>query len=114
RADAYRKAAGLDRALELCPAGLELPPDYVSAHIVHARCLIDQKTDAPASEVFQRVLALDPENVLALKILAEIAERGGRFDQAVEWLGRLLAADPMTGDAAEAPARGQVNTRQPA
>jgi len=113
-ADAYRKAGELDRALELCQAGLELHPDYVSAHIVHARCLIDQKNDARASEVFQRVLALDPENVLALKILAEIAERGGRFDQAVEWLGRLLAADPMNGDAAEALARAKVKAAQPA
>ncbi len=113
-ADAYRKAGELDRALELCTAGLELHPDYVSAHIVLARCLIDQKNDAGASEVFQKVLALDPENVLALKILAEIAERGGRFDQAVEWLGRLLAADPMNGDAAEALARAKAKAAQPA
>src|SRR5207244_3185138 len=69
---------------------------------------------ARASEGCQRVLALDPENVLALKILAEIAERGGRFDQAVEWLGRTLAADPMTGDAAEALARAKVKAAQPA
>ena len=113
-ADAYRKAGELDRALELCTAGLELHPDYVSAHIVLARCLIDQKNDAGASEVFQKVLALDPENVLALRILAEIAERGGRFDQAVEWLGRLLAADPMNGDAAEALARAKAKAAQPA
>ncbi|HEV2750241.1 MAG TPA: tetratricopeptide repeat protein [Gemmatimonadales bacterium] len=113
-ADAYRKAGELDRALELCTAGLELHPDYVSAHIVHARCLIDQKNDAGASAVFQRVLALDPENVLALKMLAEIAERGGRFDQAVDWLTRLLAADPMNGDAAETLARAKVKAAQPA
>ena len=113
-ADAYRKAGELDRALELCTAGLELHPDYVSAHIVHARCLIDQKNDAGASEVFQRVLALDPENVLALKMLAEIAERGGRFDQVVGWLGRLLAADPMNGEAAEHLARAKAKAAQPA
>ena len=112
-ADAYRKAGELDRALELCTAGLQLHPDYVSAHIVHARCLIDQKNDAGASEVFQRVLALDPENVLALKMLAEIAERSGRFDQAVVWLGRLLAADPMNGEAAEHLARAKAKAAQP-
>ena len=112
-ADAYRKAGELDRALELCTAGLQLHPDYVSAHIVHARCLMDQKNDAGASEVFQRVLALDPENVLALKMLAEIAERGGRFDQAVEWLGRLLAADPMNGEAAEHLARAKAKAAHP-
>ena len=106
-ADAYRKAGELDRALDLCKAGLELHPDYVSAHIVFGRCLMDQKNDPGASDVFRKVLALDPENVLALKILADIAERGHRYDEAVDWLTRLLAADPMNGDAAEALTRAR-------
>ena len=113
-ADAYRKAGELDRALELCTAGLELHPDYVSAHIVFGRCLIDQKNDPGASDVFRKVLTLDPENVLALKILAEIAERGGRHDEAAEWLTRLLAADPMNGDAAEHLARAKSRAAQAA
>ncbi|HYR98349.1 MAG TPA: tetratricopeptide repeat protein [Gemmatimonadales bacterium] len=111
-ADAYRKAGELDRAIELCTAGLERHPDYVSAHIVFGRCLIDQKNDPGASEVFRKVLALDPENVLALKILAEIAERGGRYDEAADWLSRLLSADPMNGDAAEALARAKGRAAQ--
>ena len=111
-ADAYRKAGELDRAIELCTAGLKLHPDYVSAHIVFARCLMDQKNDAGASDVFRKVLALDPENVLALKILAELAERGGRFDETVDWLTRLLAADPMNGDAAESLARAKGKAAQ--
>ena len=113
-ADAYRKAGELDRALDLCKAGLELHPDYVSAHIVFGRCLMDQKNDPGASEVFRKVLALDPENVLALKILAEIAERGTRYDEAVDWLTRLLSADPMNGDAAEALTRARSRAAQSA
>ena len=113
-ADAYRKAGELDRAIELCTAGLERHPDYVSAHIVFGRCLIDQKNDAGASDVFRKVLTLDPENVLALKILAEIAERGGRFGEAADWLSHLLSADPMNGDAAEALARAKSKAAQSA
>ncbi|HEV8263364.1 MAG TPA: tetratricopeptide repeat protein [Gemmatimonadales bacterium] len=106
-ADAYRKAGELDRAIELCQNGLALHPDYVSAHIVFGRCMIDQKNDPAAADVFRKVLGLDPENIIALKILGEIAERNGRFDEAVEWLGRLLNADPMNGDAAEALSRAK-------
>ena len=101
-ADAYRKAGEIDRAVELCVSGLERHPDYVSAHIVYARCLMDQKNDLGAEEVFKKVLTLDPENIIALKVLAEIADRGGRADEGVEWLSRLLAADPMNGEAEEA------------
>jgi tetratricopeptide (TPR) repeat protein len=106
-ADAYRKAGELDRAIDLCKSGLERHPDYVSAHIVYGRCLLDMKNDAGASDVFAKVLALDPENIIALKILGEVAERNSRFDEAVNWLTRLLAADPMNGDAAEALARAK-------
>jgi len=107
-ADAYRKAGEVDKAIDLCKNGLELHPDYVSAHIVYGRCLIDKKDDPGAEDVFRKVLGLDPENVLALKVLADIASRNSRFDQEVEWLGRLLAADPMNGDAAEMLARAKV------
>ena len=54
-----------------------------------------------ADQVFRKVLELDPENVIAFKVLADLAERSGRFSDAVIWLTKLLAADPMNGDAAE-------------
>lgn len=100
-ADAYRKAGLIDNAIELCQSGLQLHPDYVSGHIVHGRCLVDKKDDGGAEAVFRRVLDLDPENILALKVLAEISERNERFAAAVEWLNRLLLADPMNGEAAD-------------
>lgn len=112
-ADAYRKAGELDRAIELCRRGLQEHPDYISAQIVYGRCLIDKHDDPGAEQVFRRVLELDPENILGLRILAEIGERGGRPEQAVEWLTRLLAADPMNGDAAEALARVRAKAAAP-
>ena len=106
-ADAYRKAGLIDNAIDLCQNGLKLHPDYVSAYIVYARCLVDKKDDPAAVAVFTKVLELDGENIIALRGLAELAERNGRYDEEVEWLGRLLNADPMNGDAAEALARAK-------
>src|SRR5207245_2418605 len=93
-------------------SGLERHPDYVSAHIVHGGGYLDQKNDTAAAQVFRKVLELDPENVLGLKLLAEIAERGGRYEEAAEWLSRRLAADPMNGDAAEALTRTKRKVAQ--
>jgi tetratricopeptide (TPR) repeat protein len=106
-ADAYRKAGLIDNAIDLCQNGLKLHPDYVSAYIVYARCLVDKKDDAAALGVFTQVLGLDGENIIALRGLAELAERNGKYDEEVQWLSRLLNADPMNGDAAEALARAK-------
>ena len=106
-ADAYRKAGLIDNAIDLCQNGLKLHPDYVSAYIVYARCLVDKKDEAGAHGVFTQVLDLDRENIIALRGLAELAERTGKYAEEVEWLSRLLNADPMNGDAAEALARAK-------
>ncbi|MBI4542118.1 MAG: tetratricopeptide repeat protein, partial [Gemmatimonadetes bacterium] len=98
-ADAYRKAGRVDDALQLVRRGLEKHPDYLSAHIVLGRCQLDKKDDGAASDAFQAVLALDPENIIALKSLAEISERIGETLGARRWLQKLLAVDSMNADA---------------
>jgi len=98
-ADAYRKSGNLVRALELVRAGLAKHPDYLSAHIVLGRCLLDKNEDAEAEATFRSVLSLDAENIIALKSLAEITERTGRTVEAREWLQKLLVVDPMNAEA---------------
>ncbi len=92
-AEAYRKEGMLPEALELLDAGLLQHPNYVPAHIVRGRCLVDSGADAAAEISFGRVLDLDPENGIALKGLAEIAERAGRYSDAARRLERLLDFD---------------------
>jgi tetratricopeptide (TPR) repeat protein len=104
-ADSYRKAGSLDLALDVVRAGLEKRPNYVSGYIVLGRCLLQKPDDGAATGAFEKVLALDAENVIALKALSEIAERAGRLDDATRWLARLLEVDPMNEEAEQALAR---------
>ncbi|MFI5280562.1 MAG: tetratricopeptide repeat protein, partial [Gemmatimonadales bacterium] len=104
-ADAYRKAGRVDDAIMVVGEGLTKHPDYLSAHIVLGRCHLEKKDDAAALATFEKVLGLDTENVIALKSLAEIAERQARTDDARRWLQRLLTVDAMNTDAADDLAR---------
>jgi len=100
-ADAYRKAGRVEDAIQVVTVGLAKHPDYLSAHIVLGRCHLEKSDDAGARGAFEKVLSLDSENIIALKSLAEIAERGGATDEARRWLQRLLAVDAMNTEAAD-------------
>ncbi len=100
-ADAYRKSGRIDEAIELVKSGLTRHPDYLSAHIVLGRCFLDKKDDASARQTLEGVLKLDSENIIALKSLAEIAERMGDKFSARKWLAQLLQIDSTNTDAEE-------------
>ncbi len=92
-AEAYRKAGNPARALLLLQTGMSQHPNYIPAHIVRGRCNLDTQSDAEAELSFLRVTELDPENVIALKSLAEISERAGRLREAMRRLEMLLDVD---------------------
>ena len=98
-AEAYRKMKEPQRALEILGEGIGLHPDYIPASIVLGRCHLDLGDDAAAEGAFARVLALDSENVIALKALAEITEKHLRFDEAENWLRQLLVIDRSNDEA---------------
>lgn len=100
-ADAHRKAGDYERALQLVTDGLQQRPDYISARIVHGRCLVDMGDNSAASEVFESVLELDPENIIAFNQLATLAEEAGDKTRAVGWLEKLLEVDPLNDEAQE-------------
>jgi len=101
-ADAYRKNGDLELALEILTTWIDKRPTYTSGHIVQGRCLLDKGDDAQAAGVFRKVLDLDPENIIALKSLGEIAQRSDDSAGAREWLTMLLDVDPMNEEAQEA------------
>ncbi len=98
-AEAYRKEGMVADALELLEIGLAQHPNYVPAHIVRGRCFTDRQADGAAESAFARVLDLDPENGIALKGLADIAERAGRYPEAAFRLERLLDFDRSNEEA---------------
>ncbi|MEP6475186.1 MAG: tetratricopeptide repeat protein, partial [Gemmatimonadota bacterium] len=98
-AELYRKDGQHDKAMEVLRVGLESNPRHIPGNIVRGRCCLDLKQDAEAEVAFRRALELDPENVIALKALADITERGGRLDEATTWLQQLVSVDPSNDDA---------------
>ncbi|HXE58909.1 MAG TPA: tetratricopeptide repeat protein [Gemmatimonadales bacterium] len=104
-AEALRKHGQLDLAREVLKQGLEFHPDYVPGNIVLGRCCLDLGEDGAAEAAFTHALQLDPENVIALKALAEITERQGRLVESVSWLNQLVAVDPSNDEARDQLAR---------
>ncbi len=100
-AEAYRKSGDPQRAIGVLTPGLELHPDYIPASIVLGRCHLDLIDDWAAEHAFAHVLELDTENVIALKALADIAERSNRFGEAAQWLEQLLTVDRSNDEARE-------------
>jgi tetratricopeptide (TPR) repeat protein len=101
-ANAYRKAGELQLAERLLRAGLVRYPDYLSAHIVLGRTLADRGAGTEAAAEFRQVLAIDPQNLIALRTLGDLAAEAGRADEAEYWYRELLAVDPMNEEAQRA------------
>jgi tetratricopeptide (TPR) repeat protein len=111
-AEVHRKNGEVQRALDLLGTGLALHPDYIPASIVLGRCHLDLGDVHAAEKAFLHVLALDGENVIALKALADISERLLKFEDAERWLQTLLSVDRSNDEAREQLQRVEVARRQ--
>ena len=113
-AEIHRKNGDVQRALDLLKPGLQSHPDYIPASIVLGRCHLDLGDLPSAETAFTHVLALDGENVIALKALADINERLHRFDDAERWLNTLLSLDRSNDEARDQLARLELARRSTA
>jgi hypothetical protein len=111
-AEVHRKNGEVQRALDLLGPGLALHPDYIPASIVLGRCHLDLGDVQAAEQAFLHVLALDGENVIALKALADISERLLKFEDAERWLQALLSVDRSNEEAREQLQRVETSRRQ--
>jgi tetratricopeptide (TPR) repeat protein len=101
-ASALREVGEAGRAEEVLRENLKRHPGYLSAHVLLGRCLVDRGARDEATNEFQYVLSVDPQNLVALRFLAEIAAQEGRTAEAERWYTELLSIDPMNSDARRA------------
>ena len=99
-ANEYRKAGDLDRAIEICRAHLPQQPGHMSGHVVYGQALYESRQLDEAKTVFEAALALDPENLIALRHLGDIARDNADPATARTWYLRVLDADPRNDEVA--------------
>lgn len=93
-ANEYRKAGDVDEAIAICRDYLPQQPGHMSGHIVYGQALYEARQYEEAKSVFETALALDPENLIALRHLGDICLLIGDIEGARGWYGRVLEADP--------------------
>ena len=76
-AEEFRRAGRFEEAIATCTAGLVRHPSYLSAHVTLGRALIEVGRFEDAREELEHVLRLAPENLAAIRGLAEIHHRRG-------------------------------------
>lgn len=99
-ANEYRKAGDLQQAISICQAHLPQQPGHMSGHIVYGQALFEARQFDQARTVFETALALDPENLIALRYLGDIAFELGDRGGARSWYTRVLETDPRNEEIA--------------
>lgn len=100
-ANEHRKLGELEQAITLCRTHLPQQPHHVSGHIVLGQALFDAGDVSAARGTFEQALDLDPENLIALRFLGDIARSQGEHLTARQWYERVLEADPRNDEIAK-------------
>jgi tetratricopeptide (TPR) repeat protein len=99
-ANEYRKAGDPEQAIAICRAYIPQQPAQMSGHIVFGQALFEAGQYDEAQKILEAALALDPENLIALRHLGDIARARGEVNTARGWYRRVLDADPRNEDVA--------------
>jgi tetratricopeptide (TPR) repeat protein len=74
-AEECRRIGRFEEAIEVCRKGLERHPAYLSARVTLGRALLELSQLEAAKEQLEYVLQIAPENLAAMRGLAEIHQR---------------------------------------
>lgn len=90
-AEEYRRAGSYEDAIATCRAGLAIHPGYLSARVTLGRALLEMKELDAAQTELAHVLKSAPENLAAIRGVAEIHHRRGDLAPALEFYKAALA-----------------------
>jgi tetratricopeptide (TPR) repeat protein len=110
-AEEYRRAGRYDEAIATCRQGLQRHPSYISAHVTLGRSLLEVEHFDEAREQLELVLRVAPENLAAIRGLAEIHHRRGESREAADYSATHFAG--MTAPGATAPAGDDEGRDEP-
>jgi hypothetical protein len=74
-AEEYRRTGRYEEAIEVCRTGIQRHPSYISAHVTLGRALFEVGHYDDARRELEYVLSVAPENLAAIRGLAEIHHR---------------------------------------
>jgi Tetratricopeptide repeat len=94
-AEEYRRSGRYEEAITVCRTGLERHPSYISAHVTLGRALLEVGRYEEAQQELEHVLKVAPENLAAIRGLADIHSRQGQKSE-----GSDLSASAMAEMAA--------------
>ncbi|MDO8834596.1 MAG: tetratricopeptide repeat protein [Vicinamibacterales bacterium] len=83
-AEEYRRAGKYQEAVETCRAGLTRHPGYLSARVTLGRALLEVGELEAAQVELNDVLMAAPQNLAAIRGLAEIHRRRGELREALD------------------------------
>src|ERR1700712_994882 len=90
-AEECRRAGHYEESIEVCRTGLNLHPGYLSARVTLGRALIELDDLDTACGELEHVLKSAPENLAAIRGLAEIHHRQGALVLALAQYRAALA-----------------------
>ncbi|HEX7122058.1 MAG TPA: tetratricopeptide repeat protein [Gemmatimonadaceae bacterium] len=99
-ANELRKHGDFHQAIAICRTHLVAQPAHVSGHIVLAQALHEAGEIDDARTAFEAALGIDPENLIALRYMGDIARERGEIETAKSWYTRVLEADPRNEEIA--------------
>jgi tetratricopeptide (TPR) repeat protein len=94
----FRRAGRFREAVDTCRAGLTRHPGYLSARVTLGRALTELGDLDRAVQELKDVLRVAPENLAALRGIADAVQRRGDLALALTYYERALALAPADAD----------------